>query len=167
VNLNEVIEVDVMAVPNRDEDFEEPAEEGLRSSKFDVALAARTSVPVLITGPAEMAFPIAVEIAVRDSVDDADGLFVVAPGRQNLEASLMYADAINRAHVRTVILRDVDAFDEAQQSALVQLMADRARSGLGAWRFIATTSVRLFDRVVEGSFNSRLFYSLNTIHIVV
>jgi DNA-binding NtrC family response regulator len=52
--------------------------------------------------------------------------------------------------------------DLAQQSALMPLVA-AAR----ACRIIATTSVPLFERVLQGSFDAGLFYALNTIHIKV
>lgn len=39
------------------------------------------------------------------------------------------------------------------------------RPGTGRCRLISTTPVSLFDRVLQKSFDSDLFYSLNKIHI--
>ena len=45
------------------------------------------------------------------------------------------------------------------------LVADSAGRPRAACRIIATTSVPLFERVIQGSFDSDLFYRLNRIHI--
>ena len=132
---------------------------------LDVAIAARTSLPVLISAPPELALGMAIEIAAGTSSSGADGLVLItASDNGDLRSALMPSD--DYGSVRTVVLRDVDVFDDAQQSALVGLLADPACDVACAWRVIATTSVPLFDRVMDGSFDERLFYFLNAIHIV-
>jgi hypothetical protein len=79
-----------------------------------------------------------------------------------LQSTLMRAAGAQFSHLRAVVVHDVDMLDPAQQSALMPLVA-RARG----CRIIATTSVPLFERVLQGSFDSGLFYCLNTIHIKV
>jgi DNA-binding NtrC family response regulator len=68
----------------------------------------------------------------------------------------------------TVVLLEIQSLTLAQQAALVGPLAESRRLNLpSSWRVIATTSVPLFDRVADGSFNARLFYILNSVHIVM
>ena len=69
--------------------------------------------------------------------------------------------------LRTIVVQRVEALDQAQQSALMTLVADTAGLDARACRIIATTSVPLFERVTQGSFDPDLFYRLNRIHIKV
>lgn len=133
---------------------------GLHS--LDMAVAAQTSLPVLISAPPEFALQMAFEIAIGPDGHGADGVVVVDAADQYLLSTLMLAAAAPLSHLRAVVVHDVDALDLAQQSALLPLVA-----GSRACRIIATTSVRLFERVLQGSFDSGLFYALNTIHIKV
>jgi DNA-binding NtrC family response regulator len=59
----------------------------------------------------------------------------------------------------------VDALDATQQAAFMAALGQIPRHGEHACRIIATTTVWLYDRVRQGSFNADLFYRLNTIHI--
>ena len=129
-----------------------------------MAVATRTSLPVLISAPAEYALPMAIEIASGPGGTAADDVVVVdAADNRTLSSTLTRASAADRGPVRAIVLQDVEALDQAQQSALMALVADTAR----ACRIIATTSVPLFERVIQGSFDSDLFYRLNRIHIKV
>jgi hypothetical protein len=130
---------------------------------LDMAAAARTSLPVLISAPAEFARQMAIEIAVGPDGHGADGVVVVdAADTHYLQSTLMSAAGGPFSRIRAVVVHDVDALDRDEQSALLPLVA-RVRG----CRIIATTSVPLFERVIEGSFDAGLFYSLNTIHIKV
>ena len=130
---------------------------------LDMAVAARTSLPVLISAPQEFARQMAIEIAVGSNGHGADGVVVVdAADNHYLQTTLMRAAGAPLTHLRAVVVHDVDTLDRAQQSALMPLVAN-ARG----CRIITTTSVPLFERVLQGSFDSGLFYSLNTIHIKV
>jgi len=134
---------------------------GLHS--LDMAVAARTSLPVLISAAPEFAHQLAIELAVGPDGEGADGVVVIdAADHYYLQATLMLAAGAPLSHLRAVVVHDVDVLDLAQQSALMPLVA-----GARACRIIATTSVPLFERVLQGSFDSGLFYALNTIHIKV
>jgi hypothetical protein len=136
-----------------------------RLHSLDMAIAARTSLPVLISAPPEAAFPMAIEIALGTDGNGADRVMVVdADDDRYLQSTLIRAASADLGGLRAVVVHDVDALDQAQQSTLMAL-TDRARPGARACRIIATTSVPLFDRVLDGSFDSALFYRLNTIHI--
>jgi hypothetical protein len=139
-----------------------------RLRSLDMAVATRTSVPVLISAPAESALPMALEIAVGHGAEGADAVVVVdAADSRHLRSTFTRASAAGLGSLRTIVVRDVEALDQAQQSALMALVGDIAGRDSRACRIIATTSVPLFDRVTQGSFDSDLFYRLNRIHIKV
>ena len=134
----------------------------------DMAVAARTSVPVLISAPAESALPMALDIAVGRGADGAGGVVIVdASDNCHLQSTLTGASAANLGTLRTIVVQDVETLDHDQQSVLMALVADTGDSDSQACRIIATTSVPLFERVTAGSFDSDLFYRLNRIHIKV
>ena len=135
---------------------------------LDIVMAARTSVPVLITAPPEIALPIALEIGSGYRDDARDAVAVVdAANRHELEMAFGVYQGTDQGGIRGVVLRNVDALNRAQQLALLRLIDARAASSAPRVRVITTTSVSLFDRVVEGSFDGQLFYMLNAIHIMV
>jgi hypothetical protein len=137
-----------------------------RLHSIDIAVASRTSLPVLITGPSPVALPAAIEIAVGDDEGGAEGVVVVDAGDDRyLRSILQRAMSPDRGRVRAVVIHCVEALDETQQAAVMALVADLSSAPAGACRLITTTSVSLFDRVVEGRFDPELFYRLNEIHI--
>jgi hypothetical protein len=139
-----------------------------RLRSLDIAVATRTSVPVLISAPAESALPMALEIAVGPGASGSDGVVVVdAADNRHLRSTFTRASAADLGTLRTIVVRGVEALDQAQQSALMALVADTAGPDSRVCRIIATTSVPLFERVRQGSFDSNLFYRLNRIHIKV
>jgi hypothetical protein len=150
-----------------DPDFEldAPSEEVLQQR--DIALAARTSLPVLISAPPELALPMAIEIAAGVGTALAEGVFVVdAADSLDLDSTLARAEAPGHTEPRSLVVHDVHVLGRAEQARLMALMAQTTATGPGGWRVIATTSVPLYERVTQGLFDSRLFYSLNAIHIV-
>ncbi len=136
-----------------------------RLHSLDMAVAARSSLPVLISAPAEFALPMAIEIAGGPAGDGAAIVFVDAAAHRDLSSTFDRADAADSGRLRAIVVKDVDALDHSQQSALMALVGDAARPAARPWRIIATTSVPLFERVMQGSFDSDLFYRLNRIHI--
>jgi len=139
-----------------------------RTLSLDMAVAARTSLPVLITAPPEFALPVATEIAMANAVDNADGVVVVDAGDDGqLRSTLRRASLPGASGLRAVVIHDVDGLDRAQQSALLSLVAGLRRPGENRCRLISTTSVSLFERVLDASFDTDLFYALNKIHIKV
>jgi len=136
-----------------------------QSLSLDIAVAARTSLPVLITAPPEFALPVAAEIAMASAVDGAVGVEVVDAADEGHLRSTLRRAASGSGGLRTVVIHDVHGLNQVQQSALMNLVARVGRPGPGRCRVISTTSVSLFDRVVDASFDSNLFYALNKIHI--
>ena len=62
-------------------------------------------------------------------------------------------------------LKEVHRFTSAQQAAVMKLV--EAAQARPIARIVASSSVDLFDLVERGSFDARLFYRLNTIHLIV
>jgi hypothetical protein len=137
-----------------------------KALSLDIAVAARTSLPVLITAPPEFALPVATEIATGHGERGADGVVVVdAADDIHLRSTLRRAASPGTSGLRTVVIHDVHGLNTAQQAALMALVNGLAGPGTGRCRLISTTSVSLFERVLDDSFDSDLFYSLNKIHI--
>jgi hypothetical protein len=136
-----------------------------RDLSLDMAIAAATPFPVLISAPSERALPIAIAIAASAGAHRPDDVLVVesATARSQIPG-LMKARETGRGH-RVVLLRNIEAFDRAQQSLVAELLDHTLRPGAARCRVIATTSVSLFKQVADGSFDSDLFYKLNVIHI--
>jgi len=137
----------------------------------DIGCAARSDVPVLITGRPEQGHEIACAIDRRSrtpggSVDVIDCRSLGALGRVMSHAS--WYGAANATRGSILLLQEVQAFDLNEQAQfehrLAELRVSQRRSGL---RIIATSSAPLFERVLDGSFDERLYYRLNVIHMVV
>ena len=68
----------------------------------------------------------------------------------------------------SVLISDVEEMPRIVQDMLIELLADLelARAPFPLVRLIAGTTVSLLDRVEAGTFSDRLFYRLNTIHVL-
>ena len=135
---------------------------------LDIHVAAKTKVPVLISAPPECAVSIARAIAAFAGAWKANDVVVWDCAGDNLKAALAGVQSLNGRHPNEAILllREVHALDAAEQAAVAGLLT-AWYTGEGAPRIISTSSVSLFDRVREGTFDEQLFYSLNALHIVV
>src|SRR5262245_57750131 len=123
-----------------------------RRFSTDVALAERTTVPVLISGDRKSAVHLALVIAAVSGSSEAGEVKVVDAIDANDLGEVIADDrSVNGGVQRTVVLCDVHMFSAAQQAALLALIDERVRTGRARRRVIATTSVSLFDRVVDGS----------------
>ena len=121
-----------------------------RLQSLDMVVATRTTVPVLISAPADSALPLALDIAVGNAADGADGVVVVdATDRRDLRSAFTRASEDGLGRLRTIVVQGVEALGQAQQSALRALVAAAAGPDSRACRIIATTSVTLFDRVTQ------------------
>ena len=138
----------------------------------DISCAARSKVPVLITGDPEDGKEIACAIDRRS--DSPRGSVEVVDCRQHgaftrvMSLARQGAEPPRARHTSIVLLQEVQALSLSEQAEmddrLAELRADRRAGGL---RFIASSSTPLFERVQEGAFDERLYYRLNVIHMVV
>jgi hypothetical protein len=130
----------------------------------DIGLARQYPLPVLITAPPDRALPVADAIAAGDKNNKLlpvvmfDGAAIVSAALDDGPANGTTTDDA------VLVVREVHLLSDAEQAALMLLLNDGAK--VGHRRIIATSSVCLFDRVVRGTFNARLFYRLNAIHIL-
>jgi hypothetical protein len=122
----------------------------------DILLAARADCAVLITARPEEALEIAQAIASERGCGDR--LLVHDSGTEH--GSDLRAQSENAL---ILLFREVHALTPRQQALLMELLEDR--QGIPP-RIIASSSVSLYDRVREGAFDARLYYRLNTVHVV-
>ena len=138
----------------------------------DIGCAARSDVPILITGGPEQGREIACAIDRKSrtpsgSVDVIDCRSLGALGRVMSHAS-WYGATNGTAHGSILLLQEVHALNLHEQAQFEHRLAEsrvsRRNAGL---RIMASSSAPLFDRVRDGSFDERLYYRLNVIHMVV
>jgi hypothetical protein len=156
-----------------------PSESELRSSNLrstdwsqlaaDIHVAARSTAPVLISGPADSAVNLARTIAAFGGVLKASDVRVRdCGGEDDVAAAMAQAQHSNGSepNPHILLLREVHRLGAGAQAALAQLVAARHDGQFRETpRIISTSSVPLFDRVREGAFDEDLFYRLNVIHI--
>lgn len=124
----------------------------------DLQCAFSSTSPVLITGPADVTAALARQIH-RNSLNHKCGFLVVDCHRVTLPEQLEAAfHAV--APRGAIFLRDVDRLTPAMQTILYIRMTP-----LGV-RVIAGSSVNLLRAAAQGTFDERLFYRLNQIHLV-
>lgn len=124
----------------------------------DLECALASTAPVLITGPAEVTSAVAGRIH-RNGLNRKAAFLTVDCSRVNGPEQLetVFESAAPRG---TVFLRDVDRLPAALQALLFFRIVP-----LGV-RVIASTSVSLLFAASQGTFDERLFYRLNQIHLI-
>jgi transcriptional regulator of acetoin/glycerol metabolism len=152
---------------NRDYVGDSPVE-GRDEFKFetDMQVAARSRVPVLISGSPKGALRRAQAIAGRLSRADRSIRILTCDVADCGDLGAAFTTPATHARsprTSILLLREVHALTRAGQSVLRRLMISRP---LDAPRVFASSSVSLYQRVQEGLFDPELFYYLNTIHIV-
>jgi len=139
----------------------------------DVEIAARSRVPVLITASPERALSIAHDIMSRAARGEAPGSGGIQVCDTSAGDDIVAALAENRLKASgggttTFLLKEVHMLSEVEQEAIMKLLDTRPSRAINDMpRLITTSSVSLFDRVKNGSFDAKLFHRLNVIHIVV
>lgn len=138
----------------------------------EIGCAARSDVPVLISGDPEEGREIACAI---DRYSPAPkGSVEVVDCRKDGALSRVLSDdprartAPEPGHTSIVLLQEVHELSLPEQEQvdrrLDELRVSRRSEGI---RIIASSSAPLFERVLEGSFLERLYYRLNVIHMVL
>jgi DNA-binding NtrC family response regulator len=124
----------------------------------DLQCALTNTSPVLITGPSEFAEAVATRIH-RNGLNKRGAFLTVDCARTQRpdQLEVVFEAAAPRG---TVFLRDVDRLAPHLQTALYLRMAP-----LGV-RVIAATSESLLNAAARGTFDERLFYRLNQIHLI-
>lgn len=125
----------------------------------DLECTLTNTSPVLITAPPQVAAAVASRIH-RNSLNRKGAFLTIdcARARKPEQLALAFDTAAPRG---TLFLRDVDQLDPALQSFLYFRIAPQGV------RVIAATSVSLLCASAQGTFDERLFYRLNQIHLIV
>ncbi len=138
----------------------------------EIGCAARTNVPVLISGDPDEGREIACAID-RRSQSPAGTVKVIDCRQSGAFDRVMAFDPEDRAtshadRTSILLLQEVYALSPDEQAEvdhrLAQMRAEGPSDGL---RIMASSSAPLFERVRAGSFDERLFYRLNVIHMIV
>jgi sigma-54-interacting transcriptional regulator len=129
----------------------------------DINLAALVNVPVLITGPAADCRELACELD-RRSTSPVGEVEVIDCRIQNPLTAL---EQDLSANPKILLLQEVHALSPDDQLRLTRELEETGRPTTTGRRILASSSVPLFDRVVDQLFNEHLYYRLNVIHIVI
>ena len=140
----------------------------------DVFLALRTDANVLLTGPRAVARTLARQIHEQSGWRHGPFRVIDCTEKQGLERQL--ADAFKRTAEPTdgprmiqagiVLLEEIGCLPEKLQTELADQLEDLRRWRRSRPRVLASTSESLVERVDEGTFDDRLFYRLNVIHVL-
>ena len=160
----------------------DPGEGGPDMWEFDLAAAARSDACVLFSGGNAAAEAAARRIhglsawrrgpfeLVCCEWPEAVMEALVARLLTEAEPSSAREPVAALGRVGTMLLQDVWRLGPALQSRLAdglnRLRGDR-RPGFRRWRLMASTSRPLFPLVANRTFDDRLFYRLNVIHLVL
>ena len=133
----------------------------------DISLAARVDVPVLITGPAADCQELACELD-RRSTEPVGAVEVIDCRTENALSGLEpEEEGAVPSDAKILLLQEVHALSPEDQLRLTRELDHVGRATEGGRRILASSSVPLFDRVVDQLFDENLFYRLNVIHIVI
>jgi DNA-binding NtrC family response regulator len=141
--------------------------EGALASEEDISLAALVDVPVLITGPAAACRELACELD-RRSTSPAGAVEVIDCRSENaLRALAPQEEKAVPSDAKILLLQEVHALSPDDQLRLTRELDHAGGATSSRRRILASSSVPLFDRVVDQLFDENLYYRLNVIHIVI
>ena len=134
----------------------------------DISLAALLDVPVLITGPEADCRELACELD-RRSTSPVGAVEVIDCRTENaLKALESEEEQAVQKDAKILLLQEVHALSPDDQLRLTRELDHVGRTTCGGGRrILASSSVPLFDRVIDQLFDENLFYRLNVIHIVI
>jgi len=156
---------------------------GRGSALFDVDLmtAVRTDACVLLTGKEDAVRALAYRIHSLGGW--RHGPFTIVdcswPGEtvervlfgllSETESSTAQEPCTRLAQAGTVLLQNIGRLAPTEQSRIAERLVHFCgkRPGSSRRRLIASTSEPLLPRVLDGTFDDRLFYRLNVIHVVI
>ena len=143
-----------------------PGSPGVLAPEEDINLAAVVDVPVLITGPAAACREVACELD-RRSTSPAGAVEVIDCRAEHALQGLDWEEESIRGDARILLLQEVHALSPDDQLRLTRELDEMGRPASSGRRILASSSVPLFDRVVDQLFSELLYYRLNIIHIVI
>jgi len=136
----------------------------------DEGLAALSNLPLLITAPTRGqvdALAMRIHLANRAPLP-----FVrVSVGALATEPEALagnWAALLERARGGSLLMTDVEAMPVGIQERVVDLVdqVQLSRPSPAAVRLMSGTTTSLLNRIAAGTFSARLFYRLNTLHLI-
>jgi DNA-binding NtrC family response regulator len=143
----------------------EPGSPAMMAPEEDISLAAQLDVPVLISGPAAACREVACELD-RRSTSPAGAVEVVDCRTEHALQALERTQGVS-GDARILLLQEVHALSPDDQLRLTRELDEVGQPAWSGRRILASSSVPLFDRVVDQLFSELLYYRLNMIHIVI
>jgi hypothetical protein len=147
-----------------------PSTEHCRWCEIDITLAARSGGSALITATPDDALAITKMIAGQGHGDRPGDILTCDPLMGDDVVAAMSDGRLNArsgSQATILLIREVQTLTPSGQAAVLNRLAEcRASPFAHTARILASSSVDLFDLVEEGTFDERLFYCLNAIHII-
>jgi sigma-54-interacting transcriptional regulator len=141
--------------------------QGALASEEDISLAALVDVPVLITGPAAACRELACELDRRSTTPVGAVEVIDCRSENALRALAPQEQEAPPSDAKILLLQEVHALSPDDQLRLTRELDHVGRATWGGRRILASSSVPLFDRVIDQLFDENLYYRLNVIHIVI
>ena len=132
--------------------------------EMDISIARQWQCPVLITAPVEDALAVAHVIADGGDKEEPTLPMVMWNGAAIATTATGDRGVGTTSDEAVLVVQEVHTLSDAEQAALLSFYDSSEE--IRRQRIIVTSSVCLFDRVKEGTFNASLFYRLNAIHLV-
>lgn len=133
----------------------------------DIAVAVSHSAPVLITAPRECTTAIVQAIVSSHHQDSTPEILSYEAGNGDLVTALAEGRRAAARHGRAILwLKEIHRLELEAQRSLINEITGETTEG-ERLQIIASSTADLFDCVTTGAFDDRLFYRLNTIHILV
>ena len=138
-----------------------------RQLHADIAVAASHAIPVLITAPMPCAQAIVQAIVSSHHLVETPEIVSYEVGTGDLGDALAEGRRVAARHGRAILwLKEVHRLEsDAQRSLMGEMTEETADSDV--LQIIASSTADLYEYVNAGAFDDRLFYRLNTVHIVV
>lgn len=138
-----------------------------RQLHADIAVAVSHATPVLITAPMASAQAIVHAIVSSHHYVETPEMVSCEAGTSELTEALAEGRRIAAQHGHAILwLQEVHRLETDAQRWLMGEMTEEA-ADREIVQIIASSTADLYQYVNDGAFDARLFYRLNTIHIVV
>jgi len=138
-----------------------------RQLHADIEVAVNHATPVLITAPTGCAQAVVHAIVSSHHHLEAPGIVSYEAGTGELAEALAEGRRLAARKGRAILwLKEVHRLEiEAQKSLMGEMTEDVRHSDV--LQIIASSTADLYECMNAGDFDERLFYRLNTVHIVV
>ena len=155
---------------------------GAAMSDFELTSAVRSDACLLLTGKSDAARAVAYRIHRLSGWGHGPFTIVDCAGAEELVESALSgvfdeaeSSAPREPHPRlaqagTILLENVGRLGATLQFRLAERLLDlrgKRLPGRCRWRLMASSAEPLMPRVLDGTFDDRLFYRLNVIHVVI